>query len=528
MNAPVIIGLVKGDDYVIEFANEGLLEVWGRTSAVIGKPLVEAIPELRDQGFTGLLDEVRHSGNPFYAYEYPITLHRQKGPEVLYFDFVYKPFFEPTDTEKASGVISVGHDVTERVLGRKKLQEITDDLKVRNELIESQNTLIKTLTDNATSTLFMMNDKGYCTFMNAAGEKMFGYSQEEIRSMPLHYLIHHHRPDGSLYPMEECPLDRALPDNFDVRAHRDLFFRKDGTSFPVSCAASPIFENGVPVSTVIEVRDISLELEAEQSLKRSAAELEQLVQERTSELKSANEQLKEFTYAASHDLQEPLRKIRVFREKLLANIGPLMNEESWRISGKIEETIERMQALIDDLLVYANTSHGSGRSESVDLNETVRGVLSDMETTIAARAATVNIQTLPTVLGDPLQYRQLFQNLISNAIKYQPADQVPLVTLYSRRVTPGKEDKTFPVGSSGFSYHHIQVADNGIGFSQDDAGRIFGLFNRLHDRSAYPGTGIGLSIVQKVVENHKGFIWADSVPGKGTIFNVLLPVAEPG
>lgn len=129
-------------------------------------------------------------------------------------------------------------------------------MKVSQSFMRSQELLKQTITDNATVALFMMDDKGYCTFMNPAAEALTGFTFEEIKAKQLHYMIHHKKPDGSDYPIEECPIDRALPENFDVRAHEDLFIRKDGEFIPVSCAASPIFENGRPVSTVIEVRDL--------------------------------------------------------------------------------------------------------------------------------------------------------------------------------------------------------------------------------------------------------------------------------
>ncbi len=137
-----------------------------------------------------------------------------------------------------------------------------------------QESLTKIITDNATVALFMMNEEGYCTFMNPAAEQMTGFSFEEIKQKPLHYMIHHTRPDGSFYPKEECPIDRALPENFDVRAHEDLFIRKDGSFYPVSCAASPIFENGRPVSTIIEVRDLTAQKNSEALIRRKNASLE--------------------------------------------------------------------------------------------------------------------------------------------------------------------------------------------------------------------------------------------------------------
>lgn len=142
------------------------------------------------------------------------------------------------------------------------------------DLLFTQDSLTKIITDNATVALFMMNEKGYCTFMNPAAELMTGFTFEEIKQKPLHYMIHHTHPDGSHYPMEDCPIDRALPENFDVRAHEDLFIRKDGSFYPVSCAASPIFENGRPVSTIIEVRDLTLQKQAESMILRKNASLQ--------------------------------------------------------------------------------------------------------------------------------------------------------------------------------------------------------------------------------------------------------------
>ncbi|WP_051359752.1 PAS domain-containing protein [Adhaeribacter aquaticus] len=135
--------------------------------------------------------------------------------------------------------------------------------------LENQHKVSTTITNNATVAMFMMNDKGFCTFMNPAAEQMIGFKLEEVQDQPLHYIIHHHHPDGTPFPMEECPIDKALPTNNSVRAHQDTFIRRDGTFFPVSCAASPIFEDGVPVATVIEVKDLTEEKRAEKALRDS-------------------------------------------------------------------------------------------------------------------------------------------------------------------------------------------------------------------------------------------------------------------
>jgi light-regulated signal transduction histidine kinase (bacteriophytochrome) len=258
--------------------------------------------------------------------------------------------------------------------------------------------------------------------------------------------------------------------------------------------------------------------------RREAAEiLEQKIDERTRELKQVNDQLKQFTYAASHDLQEPLRKVTFFLNRLLSNIGPSLSEEDKRIAERVEHTTERMRSLINDLLAYSNTTLGARGSEEVDIAKIVNEVMDDMEVTIIEKGALVKIQQLPLVKGDKRQLRQLFQNLISNAVKYHKKGEVPQVHLLAELVMGEEIEALIPQERKRDFFHKIQVRDNGIGFHPDDGERIFRLFQRLHGKAEYPGTGIGLAIVQKVVENHNGYIWAESNPGEGATFNVLLP-----
>jgi PAS domain S-box-containing protein len=240
--------------------------------------------------------------------------------------------------------------------------------KESEHALKAQNKLIKTITDNATSALFLMNNKGYCTFINPAGEAMFGYSQEEISSKPLHYLIHHHRPDGSYYPMDECPLDSALPQNFEMRAHEDLFFKKDGTSIPVLCAASPIFENGVPVATVIEVRDITNHKKAEALLVQHA--------ERVQLLNSIGSSISE-----NLNLQEILQKVTDAVTKLTgANFGAFFYNTTnssgesyvlYTLSGAPREAFERF-GLPRNTAVFHATFGGEGVVRVPDITKDPR------------------------------------------------------------------------------------------------------------------------------------------------------------
>lgn len=276
--------------------------------------------------------------------------------------------------------IKVANTKPRWVLVRAQAKNIGDDVlyegivvditsaKEAHYALQAQNKLTKTITDNATSALLLMNDEGYCTFINPAGESMFGYTREEIGSKPLHYLIHHHYPDGRDYPMEECPLDRALPQNFEMRAHEDLFFRKDGTTIPVLCAASPIFENGVPVATVIEVRDITEHKKAETLLKHQA--------ERLQILNSVGSSITE-----NLNLQEILQKVTDAVTKLTgANFGAFFHNTVdaageaymlYTLSGAPSEAFERF-GMPRNTAIFHATFNGQGIVRVSDITKDPR------------------------------------------------------------------------------------------------------------------------------------------------------------
>jgi signal transduction histidine kinase len=180
--------------------------------------------------------------------------------------------------------------------------------------------------------------------------------------------------------------------------------------------------------------------------------------------------------------------------------------------------------LIDDLLLYSHVNRGLSVIEMVNLNEVLRFVLDDLELQIEQKAATVQVGPLPTINGRARQLQQLFENLIGNALKYSKEDVPPVVQITCVLSKGSKTGIPAAVLDGDRTYHLIAVRDNGIGFAQEDAERIFTVFTRLHGNTEYRGTGVGLSIVQKVVQNHGGYIWAESTPGKGATFKILLPV----
>ncbi|HEV7331902.1 MAG TPA: ATP-binding protein [Flavisolibacter sp.] len=253
------------------------------------------------------------------------------------------------------------------------------------------------------------------------------------------------------------------------------------------------------------------------AIKRTQFELEKLVED----LRKSNTRLEEFAHAASHDLKEPIRKVRVFSDRIQVSLGERMKESEQQLFARMQNATERMTLLVDDLLTYSQVSLTATEMEDVNLGEKIQMVLTDLEVTIEETGAGITVAPLPVVRGHRRQLQQLFQNLLSNGLKYRKPGQRPQITISASVVNGSELPFNLPADSR---YHLVAVSDNGIGFEQEYADRIFQIFQRLHGRSEYAGTGIGLAIARKVVENHQGYIWAESEPGKGATFNVLLPV----
>lgn len=240
-----------------------------------------------------------------------------------------------------------------------------------------------------------------------------------------------------------------------------------------------------------------------------ATDLEQLVAERTAELHRSNRELEQFAYVASHDLQEPLRKVLAFGDRLKARCADQVGDQGREYIERMQTAAARMRTLIQDLLTYSRVGTRAVEFAPVPLGEVAAEVLSDLELRLEQTGATVDLGPLPAVEADRLQMRQLFQNLIGNALKFRRPDAPPRVTV--RAETDGDRCR-------------LTVTDNGIGFDNTYADRIFQVFQRLHGRDEYEGTGIGLAICRKIAERHGGTITADGRPGLGATFAVTLPL----
>lgn len=243
--------------------------------------------------------------------------------------------------------------------------------------------------------------------------------------------------------------------------------------------------------------------------------------ERNRELEASNKELSAFNYIASHDLQEPLRKIEIFLSRLKDKEYETLSDSGKQYMDRINYSAGRMRMLIKDLLQFSRTNRDDQKYEKTDLNLLYEQAITELSQAIEDTHAKVTLENpLPTLSVVPFQIQQMTVNLIGNSLKYAKDGVPPEIQISVNRVTASKEDR---LPDTEDKYYKIAIKDNGIGFEQQYAERIFILFNRLHNKDEYAGTGIGLSICKKIVENHKGFIFADSEPGVGSVFTVYLP-----
>jgi signal transduction histidine kinase len=231
-------------------------------------------------------------------------------------------------------------------------------------------------------------------------------------------------------------------------------------------------------------------------------------------LEAANKDLDRFAFMSSHDLQEPLRKIRTFNDLLYSKYKDVLDDEAIKYIGRIQKAAERMQTLIKDILEFSKISNDKNRFINTDLKLVVEDVLSDMEPALIEKNATINLKALPSLDVNPGLMRPLFSNLIGNALKYSKKNTNPVVNIYAEE----------PNGMPGKKFWRIYVEDNGIGFDQKYGEQIFEMFVRLHGNSEYEGTGIGLALCKQIVEKHNGFISALSKENDGSTFIISLPV----
>lgn len=372
----------------------------------------------------------------------------------------------------------------------------------RAEATAAANQRLSQILMTAAEGIYGIDGDGVLTFINPRACQMLGYEEHELLGRDMHAVVHHSRRDGSLYPREECPIH--YPGAIGESVEGDVFWTKSGQPIPIESASSPLDPADKTKGAVITFRDITNRKRDELALRRYAQEL-----------KRSNSELQEFAYAASHDLQEPLRKIQAFGERLNNKCYDALDDTGRHYLERMVDAATRMRRLIDDLLSYSRVNSKTTSFLPVELSTVIADVLSDLEPRIAAEEAKIRVGDLPAIEADPGQMHQLFLNLIANSLKFRRPGVQPSISI----------EGSVEVGENG-AMARIAVADNGVGFEPRHAERIFGMFERLHGRDEFDGTGVGLATCRKIAERHAGELTAWGEPDAGAVFTLLLPVRQ--
>lgn len=465
----------------------------------------DAAPQLSDEFYLSHVhpsdaEELRHirsnaiaTKTPF-EYTYRITTHQHQQRIIN-----IKMKFVLGDKGEIVKGVAINRDVTEKTQMLHDLMHYKRIVGQKEEFLNVGNWELDLVSNKMTWSDGMFQLLGY-----APHDKKEGIDLHEF------YRLH-------MQPEEVKKANDAIREiinSGETYVRQSMLITRDGAVKAVEVFGKILKDQqGAPARVLGTVRDVT-------RLKEYEQELEIKVQE----LNRSNHDLEEFAYVASHDLQEPLRKLTTFGERLKNKCASQLGEEGSLYLNRMMASAENMRILIDNLLEFSRVARTENPFERKDLNEIVEEALNDQDLEVEGGKADVEVAELPSVEMVTPQMRQLFNNLLSNAIKFRRKGVLPKITIKSEKLSKIEKDKLKL--RNGNLYYRIMVTDNGIGFEEAYSERIFQLFQRLHGKAEYPGSGMGLAICRKITDNHRGLIMAASKPGHGSTFSIILPETQ--
>ena len=465
---------------------------------VIGKSVSEIFPEVVN---SGMLEKLQRAikGETIHDLSYYSPILK------AYLENFYIPLKNVNG--QVYNVLLVGHDNSAVLEAAEKIKQANVALEEKNRELVRQKEFVETILDSSDDLIAAYDLELRIIAYNKKCVATYGLSKEEVLGKILYEVFPYLENSKSHVDLKTALLGNVVKNELAKSEKHNFFYQ----NYIVPLKAT----NDNVYGAVAIARDITEIVLATEKLKHVNQEL----LDKNEALSKSNRDLEQFAYVASHDLQEPLRKIQTFAQLLGESFGE--EEKLKNYHKKINQAAVRMQNLIQDVLNFSRISKSEEAFVEADLNHILENLKTDFELLLREKEAVITHQVLPVIIGIPLQLSQLFSNLISNSLKYN--DKKPAIDISYKNLTNDEVSKHQRL-KSGSKYIQIQFADNGIGFDPQFSEQIFGIFQRLHGKQSYSGTGIGLALCKKIVENHNGIIFAESALNKGAVFNIILPV----
>lgn len=485
-HAPYPMAVYIGDELIIEYANPAMIRAWGKGEDVIGKKYLDVVPEIQKQNIYDQALNAYKTAIPFHAKDKRVDLVNDGVVTEYYFNYSFIPLYDKQG--RVYGLMNTGLDVTD-------LHQAHHQLRLSNERLR-----------------MAVDASGMGTYEINLDTKSIKTSENfnKIWEVEEQDPLTNEMLTAKMHPDDLIIREHAFAEgektgliNYEIRI-------KNGTGYRwIKVNAKIITDDFNKPSTIIGItQDIHQQ-------KEFAEELQKQVTASTRELTRSNEDLLHFAHVVSHDLKEPVRKVKIFNGFLLDHTDVPLSEKQQKYAHKIHQSADRMQNIIEGILQYSTLNSSSQPVSRISLYDVMSRIKMDLELIIEEKKAEINIGPLPEIEGAPILIHQLFYNLVQNSLKFSKANLPPQIDITS-------------VESDKEGFVKILVRDNGIGLDPKYVGKIFNAFERLHSKDSYEGNGLGLSLCRKIVIRHQGSINAGGKPGVGADFTIMLPINQPG
>lgn len=497
-NSPIGNLVFTGRNMIIRSANNAILSILGRDKTIIGASFLDAFPEFQDTPLPDRLQKVYDTGETFYQSEERLSIIKYGVEEIGYYSYTYQALRNLKN--EIYGIIVTAIDISEQVISRKKIEE--SEL-FANGLIE--NSLMAQCVWFGYDMVFtMVNQKMLEIFGrdNSIIGMKYMDAIPELNATPLMDRLRKVLKTGEAFrqPEEEFTLIR------NGKPYTGMF------TYTYQALTNTIGENYGVICTCMEVTELVNSRKKMESLSDSLA---LQVKEKTKDLQRSNKDLMQFAHVASHDLKEPVRKIKTFINRLQTESEATLSEKSQLFIDKIQNATDRMYQMIDGILIYSELNTPKQAVSKIKLDDIILAIENDLEVKIQDKAAVIIKDKLPEIEGAEVLIYQLFLNLLSNSLKFSKKNTAPIIKISGSYLQLNKMEMV-----------KIVVNDNGIGFDPDYATEIFGTFARLNSKDDFEGTGLGLALCERIVSRHGGTISANASLGIGAEFIILLPIKQ--